>query len=88
MASARAHSSHSGEEACYFAVPTTICDGQHVHLRPKAKGEKHTLLPACRPECPGFTTPWCGYFFVGAITSFAALATRNFTTVLALILIA
>jgi hypothetical protein len=28
-----------------------------------------------------------GYFFGGAITSFAAFATRNFTTVLALILI-
>lgn len=30
----------------------------------------------------------CDYFLGGAITSFAALATRNFTTVFALILIA
>ena len=47
----------------------------------RQKGKSSSLFPFVvrSPEC---------YFFTGAITSLAALATRNLTTVFALILIA
>jgi hypothetical protein len=54
----------------------------------KDKGEEPRLLPFAVPS-PGYDSgPKRNYFFTGAITSLAALATRNLTTVLALILMA
>ena len=52
------------------------------------KGEEPKLLPFA-VRSPGYDSgPKRNYFFTGAITSLAALATRNLTTVLALILMA
>src|ERR1039458_4344075 len=61
-------------------LPSRLLLVEHPFPRKRQRGEATGSSPCVRsPEC---------YFFTGAITSFAALATRNLTTVLALILIA
>src|SRR5271170_7922062 len=65
----------------YFASPENQTEEKQADSRANEKGRAQ--------GSPFFCAAWgSGYFFGGAITSLADFATRNFTTVLALILMA